>query len=170
MVSARSLSYWGTAVRRSFHLRPQSFANAHLAAALRNHQPWCPRGNGFFVLSGFLVGGSVIRAGERFRLSDYVTARLCRLWVVLIPALLLTLAMETVTVVIAPDALKDVFAQQWHSGPDPSAAYGASLVTFLGNIAFVQKLWVPVFGTNRPLWACHADFDTTSSFRSSRWG
>lgn len=112
----------------------------------------------FFVLSGFLVGGSVIRAGERFRLSDYFTARLCRLWVVLIPALVLTLAMDTVTAVTAPDALKGAFAQQWHSGPDPSAPYSASLITFLGNIAFVQKLWVPVFGTNGPLWSLSCEF------------
>lgn len=73
------------------------------------------------------MGGSVIRAGERFRLSDYFTARHCRLWVVLIPALLLTLAMDTVTAVTAPDALKSVFAQQWHSGTDPSTPYSASL-------------------------------------------
>ena len=112
----------------------------------------------FFVLSGFLVGGSVIRAGERFRLSDYFTARLCRLWVVLIPALLLTLAMDTVMAVTAPDALKGAFAQQWHSGPYPSAPYSVSLITFLGNIAFVQKLWVPVFGTNGPLWSLSCEF------------
>lgn len=104
------------------------------------------------------MGGSVIRAGERFRLSDYFTARHCRLWVVLIPALLLTLAMNTVTAVTAPDALKGVFAQQWHCGTDPSTPYSASLITFLGNIAFVQKLWFPVFGTNGPLWSLSCEF------------
>lgn len=112
----------------------------------------------FFVLSGFLVGGSVIRAGERFRMSDYFTARLCRLWVVLVPALLLTWAADAVTARSAPEVLNGAFFQQWHSGPDPSAPYSASLVTFLGNIAFVQKIWVPVFGTNGPLWSLSCEF------------
>lgn len=112
----------------------------------------------FFVLSGFLVGGSVIRAGERFRLSDYFTARLCRLWVVLIPALLLTLAIDSITARTAPRALTGAFFQQWNSGPDPAAAFSVSLTTFLGNVAFLQKIAVPVFGTNGPLWSLSCEF------------
>ena len=112
----------------------------------------------FFVLSGFLVGGSVIRAGERFRLSDYFTARLCRLWVVLVPALLLTLAADSITARTAPDVLAGAFFQQWHSGPDPAATFSLSLNTFIGNVAFLQKIAVPVFGTNGPLWSLSCEF------------
>jgi peptidoglycan/LPS O-acetylase OafA/YrhL len=112
----------------------------------------------FFVLSGFLVGGSVIRAGERFRLGDYFTARLCRLWVVLIPALLLTLVADTITARSAPSVLTGAFFEQWHSGPDPAAPFSTSLVTFLGNVAFLQKIFVPVFGTNGPLWSLSCEF------------
>ena len=112
----------------------------------------------FFVLSGFLVGGSVIRAGERFRLSDYFTARLCRLWVVLIPALLLTLLADTITARAAPSVLTGAFFEQWHSGPDPAAPFSTSLVTFFGNVAFLQKIVVPVFGTNGPLWSLSCEF------------
>lgn len=112
----------------------------------------------FFVLSGFLVGGSVIRAGERFRLSDYFTARLCRLWVVLIPALLLTLAVDSITARTAPAALSGAFFQQWNSGPDPAAGFSSSLSTFLGNVVFLQTIAVPVFGTNGPLWSLSCEF------------
>ena len=112
----------------------------------------------FFVLSGFLVGGSVIRAGERFRLSDYFIARLCRLWVVLVPALLLTLIVDSVTARTSPRALTGVFFNQWNSGPDPAAVFSLSLATFFGNVAFLQKIFVPVFGTNGPLWSLSCEF------------
>ncbi len=112
----------------------------------------------FFVLSGYLVGGSVIRAGDRFRLSDYFTARLCRLWVVLIPALSLTLAVDSITARMAPGVLTGAFFQQWHSGPDPAAAYSLSLASFIGNAAFLQTIAVPVFGTNGPLWSLSCEF------------
>ena len=112
----------------------------------------------FFVLSGFLVGGSVIRAGEQFRFTDYFTARLCRLWVVLVPALLLTLAADAITARTAPSALTGAFFNQWHSGPDPAAVSSLSLVTFLGNLAFLQNIVVPVFGTNGPLWSLSCEF------------
>ena len=47
----------------------------------------------FFVLSGFLVGGSVIEKFEKGTWSwkKYLTQRLARLWIVLIPSLLFTL-------------------------------------------------------------------------------
>ena len=48
----------------------------------------------FFVLSGFLVGGAVMRAGPAFDWRTYAIARLSRLWVVLVPALLLTAALD----------------------------------------------------------------------------
>src|SRR5204863_1384009 len=50
----------------------------------------------FFVLSGFLVGGTVIRSDRNGRWSwrGYVLQRGTRLYVVLIPALLLTLCWD----------------------------------------------------------------------------
>ena len=44
----------------------------------------------FFVLSGYLVGGSVLRTVERrtWSWTSYLTHRLVRLWVVLLPGLL----------------------------------------------------------------------------------
>src|SRR5690348_3723362 len=50
----------------------------------------------FFVLSGFLVGGTVIRTARDGRWSwrRYATQRGTRLYIVLIPALLLTLCWD----------------------------------------------------------------------------
>jgi peptidoglycan/LPS O-acetylase OafA/YrhL len=50
----------------------------------------------FFVLSGFLVGGSVLKLMSRdlWSWNNYLIKRLTRLWIVLIPALLLGLALD----------------------------------------------------------------------------
>src|SRR5665647_3965432 len=46
----------------------------------------------FFVLSGFLVGGTVVSGAEaaQWSWSDYAITRMTRLWIVLHPALVLT--------------------------------------------------------------------------------
>src|SRR4051794_3922354 len=47
----------------------------------------------FFALSGFLVGGKAIEdlTNERFSWARYLLRRLTRLWIVIIPAMALTL-------------------------------------------------------------------------------
>jgi peptidoglycan/LPS O-acetylase OafA/YrhL len=52
----------------------------------------------FFVLSGYFVGGGVLRAWQTgaWSWSTYAIQRLTRLWIVLIPALFLTLALDTI--------------------------------------------------------------------------
>lgn len=106
----------------------------------------------FFVLSGFFVGGSVVRAGAAFRWSDYLLARALRLWCVLLPCLVLTSLCDRWLALNAPTVLSGAFAAAWHSAPQPGA-YDASWLTALGNVFFVQTVWVPVFGSNGPLWS-----------------
>jgi peptidoglycan/LPS O-acetylase OafA/YrhL len=50
----------------------------------------------FFVLSGYLVGGSAIRdmRNNRWSWSRYLVQRATRLWIVLLPALLLGVAVD----------------------------------------------------------------------------
>ena len=50
----------------------------------------------FFIVSGFLVGGSVWRliAQARFDLGAYLINRFARIYLVFIPALLLVLVLE----------------------------------------------------------------------------
>lgn len=111
----------------------------------------------FFVLSGYLVGGSVISAGERFNFNAYGRARLARLWTVLLPCLALTWCVDQIILRVAPDVLMGDYAALWHSAP-VRGHYDLSLVTLLGNVFFVQTLFVPVFGSNGPLWSLASEF------------
>lgn len=113
----------------------------------------------FFVLSGYLVGGAVLKAHQsgRFAWPGYLMARLVRLWVVLIPCLLLTLVIDGVTLSLAPQALQGAYESLWHSGPR-AGEYQRDGATLLGNLLFMQTLWVPVLGSNGPLWSLAYEF------------
>ena len=96
----------------------------------------------FFLLSGWLVGGSLLnkcwRAG-RFR--DYAIDRLTRLWIVLIPVFVLVLALAMLTHKVDPGVASF------------SAGNEYSATAFLGNLVGLQKIAVPTFGGNFPLWS-----------------
>lgn len=117
----------------------------------------------FFVQSGFFVGGAVLRAGSHFDPAKYAASRLTRLWIVLIPALVLTLALDSVVATRAPEVFRGNYYALWHSGPDKSG-YSASGWTFLGNLVFLQGIVSPVFGTNGPLWSLAYEFWYYASF------
>lgn len=111
----------------------------------------------FFVLSGYFVGGGVLRAGSKFTWVNYLSSRLTRLWVVLLPCLLLTWGIDHMINIYNPGALAGVSFDNWHSGPKPGE-YSTSLSTFFGNIIFLQTIELPVFGTNGPLWSLANEF------------
>ena len=106
----------------------------------------------FFVLSGYFVGGSVVRAGARFDPVDYLLARSLRLWCVLVPCLVLTWGADRWLAAHAPGVLNGAFAAAWHSAP-PAGSYDGSWQTALGNLLFLQTVAVPVYGSNGPLWS-----------------
>jgi peptidoglycan/LPS O-acetylase OafA/YrhL len=114
----------------------------------------------FFVLSGFFVGGSIFRMlhEERWSWREYLLQRLTRLWVPLLPALLLTLCWDTL-------------GQRWlghpydlgilsldHCSGNYTTAERQTPLVFLGNLAFLQSVRVPVFGSNGPLWSLTYEF------------
>lgn len=115
----------------------------------------------FFALSGFLVGGAAvaqIRSGA-WSVGDYALRRMTRLWTVLIPALLLTLAFD----VLGRDVLRLTgYGGEWwdllSSGPAPGAAADNGWQAFLINLAFLQTIAGPTFGTNGPLWSLANEF------------
>ncbi|MES2088889.1 MAG: acyltransferase [Pseudomonadota bacterium] len=111
----------------------------------------------FFVLSGYLVGGSIITAGQHFNWRHYAQARLSRLWTVLLPCLALTWVIDQVILHSAPQVLSGAYAPLWHSAPQ-TGQYDASWLTLLGNVFFVQTIAVPVFGSNGPLWSLANEF------------
>jgi len=111
----------------------------------------------FFVLSGFLVGGSVMRTMSRgtFSWKRYLFQRMTRLWIVLIPALLLGAALDGCGLHILHSPL-DIY----RSGPyvAPVIAGRFTFSAFLGSAFFLQEIVTPVFGTNGPLWSLSYEF------------
>ena len=110
----------------------------------------------FFVLSGFWISKSVAErhADGRWSWSDYSIDRLSRLWVVLIPALMVGGAL---------DALSLGLARFPYSALGPTILGGDFAIrltptTFLGNVLFLQKLAVPMFGSNTALWSLANEF------------
>lgn len=110
----------------------------------------------FFVLSGFLVGGGVLVKGKDFSWTDYFSARLIRLWLVLIPALLFTAACDFLTLRILPSAFNGALSSLWNSGP--STLEGVGWKVFIANVLFLQTIVFPVFGSNGPLWSLANEF------------
>lgn len=115
----------------------------------------------FFVLSGYLVGGSVIKsiAADDWSWTRYGVKRLVRLWIVLIPAIWIGLMID--------DAGKSLFGSagsiytfpsgQGYVTPDKFTE-GHSLSTIIGNVFFLQTIFVPPLGTNLALWSLSNEF------------
>lgn len=114
----------------------------------------------FFVLSGFLISGSIFKALARddWSWSWYLAQRLTRLWLVLVPALLLCILWDTLgTHLFGTEGVYGGLASNryilWWSVPSHSG-----IGTLLGNILFVQNMYVPVFGSDGPLWSLSNEF------------
>ena len=114
----------------------------------------------FFVLSGYLVGGSVITALQTRKWSwrEYLLRRMTRLWVVLLPALLLTLLWDKLGYAHAPTGYEGAYREIYNSGPTPAGPADWSGASFFGNLFFLQTILVPCFGTNSPLWSLANEF------------
>ena len=118
----------------------------------------------FFVLSGYLVGGAGLRLVQagRFHAGHFFLRRLARLWIVLLPALVLTMLIDG----IGGDGpvYQGQYFERFASGPAPGSAPGSALSshwavsTLLGNAFFLQTIHVPTFGTNSPLWSLANEF------------
>jgi peptidoglycan/LPS O-acetylase OafA/YrhL len=114
----------------------------------------------FFVLSGFLVSGSVIRDCrlQRFSWRAYAANRLTRLYVVLIPGLLLTIVWDRLglclfgTSPIYTGARTEWFQDYFSVSKrlQPEIAFG--------NLLFLQTIRVPPLGSNEPLWSLANEF------------
>jgi peptidoglycan/LPS O-acetylase OafA/YrhL len=114
----------------------------------------------FFVLSGYLVGGSAIRdlRSGAWSWKRYLTRRLTRLWVVLLPALLFGIAVDH-------SGLR-IFAgsPSIYSGPPGlcivpcNIADRVSPKIVVGNALFLQRILVGTAGSNNALWSLANEF------------
>ncbi|MEO6910366.1 MAG: acyltransferase, partial [Edaphobacter sp.] len=112
----------------------------------------------FFVLSGYLISGSVFRSFERgqWSWSGYLTHRVVRLWVVLIPGLLLCALWDNLglRLNLAPALYSGAVGN--HVIPDVGPLLKPHI--FFGNLFFLQSVLVPVFGSDGPLWSLANEF------------
>jgi peptidoglycan/LPS O-acetylase OafA/YrhL len=99
---------------------------------------------GFFVLSGYLVGGRLlqeVRETNRIDTKAYLVKRLVRLWIVLLPGLILTLALTWIGLSLQPAVY----------GPEIVPALGPR--TFACNALFLQTVLCGEYGDNFALWS-----------------
>ncbi|WP_445678899.1 acyltransferase family protein [Radicibacter daui] len=103
----------------------------------------------FFVLSGFLIGTrhyDELASGQSGKIAGYLIRRFARLWAVVIPALLLAAALDSI-------------GSQWLGGLE-SGFYPRHMIlnregigTLACNAVFLQTLACRQFGTNLALWS-----------------
>lgn len=109
----------------------------------------------FFVLSGAAVGPAVWHKfhERRFSWPEYMAKRFSRLWAVVIPALLLTWAVDAWGHSLAPVLYETATAV--HHTP---VVMRSNAAAFLGNVLFLQTYYSPIFGSNSPFWSLAAEF------------
>jgi len=110
----------------------------------------------FFILSGYFIGMSVIKQTEsnRFSYKPYILKRVIRLWIVLIPGLLLTLVLDSIgTSFFTSDVM-------YSSGNIVGSIQSSdlTLLNWLANALFMQTILVGPFGTNGALWSISYEF------------
>jgi peptidoglycan/LPS O-acetylase OafA/YrhL len=114
----------------------------------------------FFVLSGFLIcrGIAIAHSKDRWSWKIYLTNRMTRLWLVLFPALIFTLLWDKIGILLTDSNFyKGVLFDHYNSGPMAKDA-NDSLLTFIGNLLFLQTIYVSTYGSNGPLWSLAYEF------------
>ena len=103
----------------------------------------------FFVLSGFLVGGAFCKDTSRGKanLPAYFSKRATRLWIVVLPALVLTWACSRLGLWIFPGAGSGIY------GADKLANFGPG--TFACNSVYLQNVLCMWYGGNASLWSLY---------------
>ncbi len=114
----------------------------------------------FFVLSGFLVGGSVVETVSKNEWSwiHYAINRLSRLWTVLIPALFFTFFWDSLGKFFNGSGYTGAFFKDLGSGPTPLSLGNLKASSFFENIIFLQTISCPPYGSNGPLWSLANEF------------
>nr|WP_276562917.1 acyltransferase [Paenibacillus anseongense] len=100
----------------------------------------------FFVLSGLFISRSVFKSivDNNWSWKTYLVNRLSRLYVVLIPALCLT--------IIADNVASDFFDYNRYMD-----SY-TNIKEFIGNLFYLQNIFVGSYGSNGPLWSLSYEF------------
>ena len=114
----------------------------------------------FFVMSGLFISSSVIKQNDEGKWSwaNYLIARLSRLYIALVPALILGFGWDWLGIKLLGTAnVYDgvTLSQTVVSHP---VIERLDLVHFLGNLGFLQSFKVSPLGSNTPLWSLSYEF------------
>jgi peptidoglycan/LPS O-acetylase OafA/YrhL len=114
----------------------------------------------FFVLSGYLIAGSLLKAEAKGRWSgpQYAFNRLTRLYVVLLPALLLGAFWDRFGLYLFPQSGVYTGAFDYHLIVPVAVAHSASWSSWIGSLFYMQGILVRPFGSNGPLWSLSYEF------------
>ncbi len=105
----------------------------------------------FFVLSGFFVGGKLLEPGglEPERLRQYYLDRFCRIYIVLVPALLLTAMLDNVGATFAPIYETTGWSSSWAM----PLSHSNTVINFLASLTNLTMVFGGTFGSDGPLWS-----------------
>ena len=112
----------------------------------------------FFIISGYWITASILRKSGKgsWTWPSYFIDRFSRLWLVLIPALLIGLALDySGRFVLDLPRYSDF---DFVTMKDVDIATSLTPEAFFGNLTFLQTVYVPTFGSNAPLWSLTNEF------------
>ncbi|WP_423149075.1 acyltransferase family protein [Rubrolithibacter danxiaensis] len=112
----------------------------------------------FFVISGYLVGGGIVRKiqASSFQLTDYALKRFSRLYVVLPVALLLTFVFDAFGAYISASKIYE--QNTYISSLGYNIVQRLSFEHFASSFFMLQNIVKPPFGSNGPLWSLSYEF------------
>ena len=112
----------------------------------------------FFVLSGYFISGAIFRSlnNHTWKWRTYLTHRVVRLWIVIIPGLLLCALWDHVGIALNRAPLLYGGADFNHI--TPSVVDALSWKIFLGNLFFLQTIVTRTFGSDGALWSLTNEF------------
>jgi peptidoglycan/LPS O-acetylase OafA/YrhL len=112
----------------------------------------------FFVLSGFLISSTVIRSHVLGKWSwrDYAVNRATRLYVVLVPGLLLGFFWDRLGSWLF--AAKGIYARPLSDLGPAVPLQNLTPGNLLGNLCFLHTILCDTFGSNAPLWSLANEF------------
>lgn len=109
----------------------------------------------FFVISGFLVGGLTWKKWRQqgCEICNFMVARISRIYTVLVPALAMGIALDSVGLGMFNASELYTNAARFHTGSIPDSVGVLDWMTVLGNLFMLQTVAVDVAGSNGPLWS-----------------
>jgi peptidoglycan/LPS O-acetylase OafA/YrhL len=123
----------------------------------------------FFALSGYLIGGLVMRDVERFDFRRYAISRFSRIYIVLLPALLLTVLIDGAVLWLDPK--NPLFSSSWQGGALGTvpvfARYGSDSI--IASLFCLEPLLGRPIGSAASLWSLGNEWIYYFAFPALFW-